>query len=84
MRPVIIEVKGERDQDLPLTTAYITQVIYQANKYDDPRIALVTPAKVGEIVRQELNNQKVKIFNAADFNGLIRDLTSYIEGRESV
>jgi Holliday junction resolvase len=78
VRPVIIEIKGSKGQDLPLKTAQVTKVLYQANSFRDPRIALVTPSRVGTIVRRELEDQNVKVFNSDDYEELVRQLASYI------
>jgi len=81
--PVLIEIRGiDSDQDLPISTAYVTKILREANSAIEPRIVILTKSKIGSLLKDELDSQGVKSFNATNFRRMVSELTQFIKGGE--
>lgn len=79
-KPFLIEIRGlNGDQDLPISTAYVTQILRKANEAIDPRIVLITKSKIGKLLYSELKLQGVSVLNASDFREMTSQLVDIIE-----
>ena len=75
----IIEVKNSAARnDLPLSTAHITQRLREANSQFDPKIILVTSSKIGPILNDELKSQGVTVINNDNIDEISREINSIV------
>lgn len=83
-RPYMVELKMiNKNFDLPLAVANQTRKMIEENRDLNPMLILATTSRVGNLLRQELDEQNVAIVQSEMSSNLADDITELIRTHQT-